>query len=235
MNPSRHPRVLITMMLMGLSVTGCLTEERHKSPAPILPLAVGNTWNYIDSIYEGDAMLRLDSLRVSITGTRTVTASSGLQTVYLWNVHNAQSMPSALQLWLQNRADGNHTVGAEQESASFVDESMHVKYPATASERYPIHFLSFTSEGTGDGARLVPVIDTLEGEVVSVSQTCVTPAGVFACVHYRGWRPGNVLHADSWYAPGVGWLGSETTRLRIDGVDTTTVRVRRLLKSFALY
>jgi hypothetical protein len=222
-------------MAVALFLTACVVGEPPTRVVPILPLAAGNTWDYTDSIYDGDEPLRLDSLRVSITGTRRATIAGRERTVYLWNVHEqAGNTPGALSLWLENRANGNYTLGAQQETASFAFETLHLKYPAAAGDRYPLHFLSFQVEETDGDPRLAPLIDTLEAEVVSVSETCVTPAGTFACVHYRGWRPGGVLHADSWYAPGVGWLGSETTRALSDGGTPRTVRIRRVLRSYVL-
>jgi hypothetical protein len=229
------PGILGALGVLALSLSACLFDGADSPRRAILPLATGNTWSYVDSTFHGTDSVTLDSTRVSITGTRRVTLAGGLRTVHLWNVHDqATSLPGALNLWLQNRADGNHTVGAQQDTASFAFEALHVKYPATAGERYPIYFLFFRAGGSDDGASLIPVIDTLEAEVVSIAETCITPAGTFACVHYRGWRPGNVLHADSWYAPGIGWLGSETVREDVVNSQTRTVRTRRVLKAFSL-
>lgn len=216
-------------------------EPEPRTNAPIIPLASGNVWDYTDSIYDdtaGSTPARFDSLRVSITGTRTVSVGGSTRTAYLWNVHEqTNNTPSLLSLWLENRTDGNYTLGAQQETASFAFETLHLKYPATAGDRYPLHFLSFTTADTGNGLQLIPLVDTLEADVVSVNETCVVPAGTFACVHYRGLRPGNVVYADTWYAPGVGWLGSETFRDVVDLSTTTgtrTVRVRRVLRSYTL-
>jgi len=226
--------------LSFLALTGCVIgEPEPRPPAPIIPLAVGNTWNYTDSIYDdtaGGAPARLDSLRIRVMDTLTVSVSGIARRAYLWNVHEQTgNMPGALSLWLENRANGNYTLGAQQDSASFTFETLHLKHPAAAGDRYPLHFLSFTAADTGNGPQLIPVVDTLEALVVSVDETCVVPAGTFRCVHYRGLRPGNVVHADSWYAPGVGWLGSETFRDIVDMTGTRTVRVRRVLRSYTLY
>jgi hypothetical protein len=238
----RTARVGALSFAASFVLTACVIgEPEPRTNKPIIPLASGNVWDYTDSIYDdtgSSAPARLDSLRISITGTRTVSVSGVDRTVYLWNVHEqTNNTPSPLSLWLENRANGNYTLGAQQETASFAFETLHLKYPATAGDRYPLHFLSFATADTGNGPQLIPQVDTLEAEVVSVNDTCVVPAGTFACVHYRGLRPGGFVHADSWYAPGVGWLGSETFRDVVDPSTTTgmrTVRVRRVLRSYSL-
>jgi hypothetical protein len=60
-----------------------------------------------------------------------------------------------------------------------------------------------------------------------------TPAGSFACTEYRGFRSG-AMFARTWYAPGVGFLGSESARaLEVDG-ETRQGVFRRRLASFVL-
>ena len=218
-----------------LGLAGCafdgLFGDAKKPSVSILPLAVGNSWSYVDSAYYRDADGATDSIVVDsafqgITGTRTVTLAAGPSTVYLSNaLDRVTRRPVGLTTWLQDRADGNHTVGIEQGDASFTRETLHVKHPAAAGERYPTHFLEFRIE---DDA-LVPLVDTVEIEVVDVHRTCAVPAGTFACVQYRGWRPGGVLHATGYYAPGVGFLGSEIVRTENHGgTEREVVRVRRL-------
>src|SRR5690606_17776908 len=67
-------------------------------------------------------------------------------------------------------------------------------------------------------------------EVVSPDTTCRVPAGTFSCVHYRARRPDGSVFADTWYAAGVGQVGSETLREARVGDSTRTLRrVKRLV------
>lgn len=220
-------------ILSAVSLGACLFPDDDAPVKAIVPLAAGNTWAYVDSAYYGGDSITLDSTHIDVTGTRPVALSGGLQTVYLWNIRNrATGLPGALTLWLQNRADGNYTVGAEQDTASFVFETRHVKYPAVTGERYGTFFLSFRAEEGG----LVPAIDTIETEVVNADSVCTVPAGTFRCVHYRGWRPGGILHADAWYAPGVGFLGSKAVRTtNVNGTDRQVAFIRRLASYTLVY
>lgn len=184
----------------------------------------------MDSAYFGGDSVSAESTSIAITGTRTVSLAGKSRTVYLWNVRTPEGQPGAVTLWLQNRRDGNHTVGAQQDTASFAFETLHLKYPAKAGDRYPTYFLSFRTETAGGQATLVPVLDTLEIEVVNPDSTCVLPAGTFPCVHYRGWKPAGVLFADTYYAPGVGFLGSTLLRtIAVNGADREVTIVRRLV------
>jgi hypothetical protein len=221
------PALLFAIVLLA----GCLTNDEPAEKS-IFPLAVGNTWSYIDSTYHGDDSVTLDSTHMTVTGTRLVVLAAGEQTVYLLNVRDRNTgLPSAYTQWVQDRADGQYNVGAEQEGTSFVFETLHLKHPAENGERYPTHFLDFRREGDS----LVPVLDTLEIEVVDTRHACVAPAGTFRCVKYRGWRPGGALHATGYYAPGVGFVGSEVVRTVGVNGDMREVKYHRRLASFTLH
>src|SRR5690606_15299903 len=132
-----------------------------------------------------------------------------------------------LNLLVENRADGHYTVGAEQDTARFTRETLHVKYPAMAGERYATAFLSFRDSA----GHLLPALDEVEIEVVRTDTTCTVPAGTFDCIHYRGRRAGMVF-ADSWYAPGIGWLGSLAVRRdTLDGIPRD-ITARRVLRAY---
>lgn len=212
-------------------LAGCLPNDAPANKS-IFPLAIGNSWTYVDSTYHGDDSVTVDSSHMTVTGTRRVDLAAGEQTVYLLNTRDRNTgLPSAFTQWVQDRADGQYTVGAEQEGSSFVFETLHLKYPAENGERYPTHFLDFRREGDS----LVPVLDTLEIEVVDARHACAAPAGKFRCVKYRGWRPGGVLHATGYYAPGVGFVGSEVVRAVEVGGVAHEVRYHRRLATFTLY
>jgi hypothetical protein len=225
-------KVLIALSTLLLAVlAGCLFETKERSVKPILPLAEGNTWSYVDSAYFSEDSITTDSTHLAVTGTRVVTIAGSPQTVYLWTVRNAAYQPAPVTLWLQNRSTGNFTVGAQQDSASFAYETLHVKYPATTGEVYTTHFLSFRSEADS----LVPALDTVSIEVVNADSVCAVPAGVFECVHYRGRRLDGSILADGYYAPLVGFLGSASTRtIAVNGVDRK-VRIVRRLASYVLF
>jgi len=196
-----------------------------------VPLAVGNSWDYVDSAYYGPDSVGLDSTHIDVPGARTVVVGGDTQTVYLWNVRDrATGLPGALTLYVANRRDGEHTLGAARDTAEFLFGTLHVKHPGKRGERYVTHFLDLQPQGDG----YAPVIDTVEIEIAVPDTTCVTPAGTFACTEYRGRRAGT-LFARTWYAPGVGYLGSETTRdVAVNGLTRHDVFRKRLV-SYTLH
>jgi hypothetical protein len=217
--------------LTALFFAGCVFQNTNDQTKPIFPLATGNTWAYVDSAYFGGDSVSTDSTHLDVIGTRTVAFPTGEQSVYLLNARAASGQPGAMSTWVQNRRDGNHTIGAQQGNATFQHDILHIKYPAESGELYTTYFYSFRTEGDS----LIPVIDTLQIEVVNADTTCTVPAGTFSCVHYRGWKPVGVLFADTYYAPGVGYLGSTQLRtIAVNGIDRE-VRIVRRLASYVLF
>lgn len=212
-------------------LAGCdLVRPLCDCPArsPIVPLAVGNAWAYVDSAFYGGDSVTVDSTHIEIPGVREVSLGGKTRRVFLWNVRDrATGEPGALSLYVQNRGDGHYTVGASRDTAEFLFETLHVKYPAARGERYATRFLDLREEN----GTWVPVIDTLEIEVVAPDTLCATPAGTFRCAHYRGWR-GETVHADAYYAPGIGYLGSDLAlELEVNG-ETRTVLFRKRLARY---
>jgi hypothetical protein len=220
-----------SVSVCGLLLTACLFDGGKGARKAIVPLAVGNTWHYVDSAHFGNDSVSVDSSRNAITGTRVISPGGKAQTVYLLNsLDPVTGQPRAGSAYLQDRSDGNYTMGAAQDGAEFLTEVLHLEHPAQEGHRYPTWFVSFRAE---NGA-LVPVIDTLEIEVVDADLTCSVPAGTFACVKYRGWRD-TVLHATAYYAPGVGYLGSEQIRtIEVNGTPREILITSRL-RAFTLH
>lgn len=233
--PSPGHAVTCTLLGSGcLILAACLFEENPVPEVRIVPLVVGNTWTYRDStIYVptegGTDSVVIDSALRAITGTRTVMHEGRTEIVYLENaVRRPEDAPRAVFTYVAHGPLGLYTRGYATGDLAVFDDVLHVKYPATTGERYPTWFVSLRP-GDSAGSPPVRLRDTLEIEVVNADTTCIVPAGTFACLHYRGWRPGAILHADAFYAPGVGYLGSITRRtLSVDGRAYEVTSTRRL-------
>jgi hypothetical protein len=214
------------LILLSLPLAGCLLRPGDGPVRkPIRPLAVGNAWIYVDSGYYGDDSIGIDSTRVDVLGTRRLAFDGDTQTAYLLNTRDrAAGKPGALTTYVQDRPDGEHTLGAARDTASFLFETLHVKHPGKRGERYVTFFPDLRLEGE----TWVPVLDTVEIEVAVPDTVCVVPAGTFACTEYRGRRAG-VLFARTWYAPGVGYLGADTWRtLEVNGESRLATFHKRL-------
>jgi len=224
---------------VSLALSGCLFENGSapKVAPHLVPLAVGNTWIYLDSTRtqtDGPDSIATDSSLLAIIGTRIVTYEGVTDTVFLENaLRRPSETPSARFTYVRNGPHGYYTHGYADGSAEVFDKVLHVKYPAVTGERYPTWFVSLRP-GDSVGAAPVRVRDSLEIEVVNADTVCNVPAGRIRCIHYRGWRPGPVLHADAYYAPGLGFVGSIVTRTHVIGGADRTVTTLRWLAAYSL-
>jgi hypothetical protein len=187
---------------------------------------------YVDSsIYAPDSVVTGTS-EINIAGIRSVLAGAESVTVHLLNVKNVfTGEPGPLNVYVRNIGHSNYTYGAEEEGRAFVDITPHLRWPAKAGEEYFTHFVGFN---TVNGER-VPALDTIKIVVVNPDSTCIVPAGSFRCIHYRGFRLDGAVHADAFYAPGVGSLGNETRRILQVDDSLRTVRFVKKLTSYTLH
>ena len=224
-------------LVAGFLFSGCLFSK-DSEPDFITPLAVGNTWVYVDSVYyprsSGDDSITVATGETSITGTREVTIEGVPTKVYLSNNHAVDGLPSALSIYVGNVGRSNYNYGAEQDHSfgteQILGKSLHLEYHTTAGRRYTTLFYGFEGSGV-----IFPKIDTIEIEVVDPHHTCVTPAGTFTCVKFRGYYTNGDLYATAYHAPGVGNLGSEIVRTELVGDSLREVRYIRRLTSFTLH
>lgn len=215
----------------ALLLSGCLLPQDSPEPADITPLAVGNTWVYVDSAYYGDDSVVVSTGENSILGTREVQVEGETHTVFLSNGHAVGGPPSPVSTYVKNVGHSNYSFGAEQDTARVVGKVLHLEYPTRKGRRYPTYFYGF-AEREG---RLVPVVDTIQIEVVDPRHACVVPAGAFPCVQFRGYFPNGDLFATAYHAPGVGPLGSEIVRTQLVGDALREVRFVRRLVSYTLH
>ena len=223
--------------LLSAILCGCFTGNEDKARVTdIFPLATGNTWVYVDSALYGPDSVVTGTSEVNIVGTRrlALTEAGGPDstTVFLLNVKNISTgQPGPVNVYVRNMKHSNYTYGAEETGSAFVDITEHLRWPAQAGDQYITHFVGFT---TVNGNR-VPARDTIRIIVVNPDTVCTVPAGSFACIHYQGYRLDGALHADAYYAPGVGNLGNELTRTILVGDSLRVVRYVKKLVSFVLH
>jgi hypothetical protein len=225
-----------TGVLGAVFLAGCLFSKETPEPKDIVPLAVGNTWVYVDStVFSPDSVITNTS-EVNVIGTRRVVApgSGGADsvTVFLGNTKNVGTgQPGTVSLYWRTVGHSHYTYGAEETGAAFMDITPHVIWPAKAGDTHLTHFTGFQ---TVNGNR-VPALDTIEIRMINPDTVCVVPAGTFACVHLQGYRLSGTLFADAYYAPGVGNLGNEQRSSVLIGDSLRTVRVVKKLTSYTLH
>lgn len=214
-------RVSAPAFACALLFAGCLFQDDPHGVKPIVPLAVDNAWTYAESTFKDGALAETWSSETGITAKRTLEDGA---VVFLQNTRNRfTGAPGAYSAYVNNVGASNYTYGAEENGVSVRHETLHVKWPAERGERYFTRFVGV------DAAMGGPTLDTVEIEVVNPDTACAMPAGTFACVHYRGYRLDGSVYADTWYAPGVGYLGSEIRRTLLrDGRLEESRHVKRL-------
>jgi hypothetical protein len=216
---------------LPLFISGCLFEKENAEPLVIFPLALGNTWIYVDSNYYGNDSITTSWTETSIIGTKEVTLDGSPQTVFLANSHEVGAAPAAFSNYVLNVGQSNYNCGAELETARVTGKSLHLEYPTQNGRRYATTFYNFT---VAMGV-LLPALDTIDIEVIETRGTCTVPAGTFACVHYRGFRRDGTVYADAFHAPGVGYLGFEITRRAPVEDSLREIRSVRRLVSYTLH
>jgi hypothetical protein len=228
---SLRPLISILGALAASAGLGCLGTGTTAEPEDIFPLAIGNTWVYADTIRYSEDSVTFSTNEIKITGTRALIVDGNPMTVFLSNGRMQGGAPSAFSAYVANIGHSNFNFGGEQDTARFMDRVLHLEYPTRAGRRYPTRFYAFRSE---DG-RLIPVVDTIDIEVVDPHHACFVPAGRFTCVQYRGYRPDGALFATAYHAPGVGYLGYEIRRMETVGDSLREVRYTRRLASYTLH
>ena len=225
-------RAVAFSSILSAAMAGCIFTKEGPEPRDIVPLAVGNTWIYVDSAVYGPDSVVTGSSEANIVGTRTLAVGADSVTVFLLNAKNPlDGQPGPQNTYVRTLGHSNYTYGAEEAGAAFVDITPHVRWPAKAGESNFTHFVGFR---TVDGNRL-PALDTINILVVNPDTACIVPAGTFRCVHYQGYRLDGTLFADAWYAPGIGSLGNELRRTILVGDSLRTVRFVKKLTAYALH
>jgi hypothetical protein len=209
------------VLAAALPLAACLFDARDGATPPIVPLALDNAWTYAESTFQDGVLTETWSSETSITAKR---ALEGGPTVFVQNTRNRFTLaPGPYSVYVNNVGASHYTYGAEEHGVSVRHETLHLKWPAKRGERYLTQFVGV------DTLSAEPVLDTLEIEVVNPDTACATLAGTFACVHYRGYRLDGSVYADTWYAPGVGYLGSEVRRfVQRDGGLRESRHVKKL-------
>lgn len=222
-------------LLIALTAAFCTSCFMDGDPEikDIVPLQVGNTWTYVDTVFYGPDSLETDSSQVTVSEAKVVHFENEDHLVYLKHQKNpATGVSSALKEYDKVDQHSLYTYGAEQDTVQVLDKSLHVQYPTQKGNRYQTHFLGFAPmDGT-----LKPVIDTVDITVLNTDTLWSGPAGTFShCIHYMGKRVRGNWSAHAFYAPGIGYLGAETSDSNLVDGKWQTVLSKSALKSYSLY
>jgi hypothetical protein len=170
------------------------TDTVVQGQSVIMPLAIGNTWIYIDNGYDSNGHLIVptpsDTLLISDT------LSYGKDIIYI---------PQNRHIYYVNRADGLRI-----RYDGYFDETFIAKYPAKAGDIFRHDRYLITKESSPDP------IGVAAGDLIvsSTIESVTVPAGTFICYKYNEDYYDTASHQlldrfNTYYAPNVGMIKEE--------------------------
>jgi hypothetical protein len=227
-------RTLAAVAAALLLSAGC--GSRWNSPViapiqvnPIVPMAVGNRWTYVDSTFAtGTGQLQsVDSSRVEITGREDIRYQGVVCEAYDWTWTNpANGSPDDFSFVVGTAPNGIYEYGGRSSSGLFMPgRLLELRYPVYLNDSWTAHeILHYASRG---------FVDTTYTYQCSAPDTLLrTPAGMLRCVEYLYtyffFYSNDPLHSHRselfiYYRPGVGYVGFVQ---KLDGVVTASKRLR---------
>jgi hypothetical protein len=147
----------------------------------ILPLAVGNYWEFIDSTFSNDTLFVVDTSKLGITGKLNIEYQGNNYEVFYWNWFDMNVNPPQPQSnkWLiRNEQDGLWEYGMLNDTDTLLLQNLSFKFPANIGDNWSImaYFVTDTSISVGD---------TLIRECLDTDKEFITPSGTFQCYVYQ--------------------------------------------------
>ena len=173
------------------------TDTGTLSQGVIMPLTIGNSWTYDDSLYDQHGVLSgtmTDTLRL------TDTMSYGNVIIYI---------PRDRKTYYVNRADGLRI-----RYDGYFDETFVAKYPSRPGDIFRHDQYIITKEPSPDPLGIA-IGDLM---VSSTNESVTVPAGTFICYKYNEDFYDTTRHQlvdrfNTFYAPNVGMIKSEDFHL----------------------
>ena len=216
----------ILMVSLSIAMLNCSDEDSPVEITPgkqaILPLKVGNTWTYVDSVYLSGSQPGAYNSTMTVTGQTTVTIDTTHYDVFELMMFDSLYMESTV-LYMQNDALGLWNYGVACLTDTLMAPIFYAQYPVSIGSRFGKIFLICAlgnPTGMGPGEVVCTHTDTLY----------TTPAGTFSCIRYHEYYDMPVFGVFDIYlymAPGVGIVGQE---MYTDNGD-----MKKRLSSYTLY
>ncbi len=207
-------KYLLLVFCLGIISCKSSTDTGTQNQTVIMPLAIGNTWIYLDNGYDSNGHLFVPSTYDTLLISDTITY--GKDILY---------KPQNRLIYYTNKANG---LWVRYDLAPS-EEIFFAKYPAKDGDIFRRDSLIVTKESSPD-----PLGLTIGNFIVSSTTESVTvPAGTFVCYKYNADYYDTTSHqlvdrVNSFYAPNVGRIKSEDFHL-----DSAT-QILKLLQSSEL-
>jgi len=205
-------KIFTISVICILSMIGCEkkdnpTEPDDKAADTIMPLKVGNFWNFVDSTFADDGtFLSEDYSKLSISGKELINYNGKQIEMFYWNWYDMDEYIPRDAKWLvTNESNGLNFYGGKYLNANFVfTKTLSIKFPVAAGEIWQKINYSYSSE-----EQSFYISDTSDITCVSVNQNFQTGSGKFSCYvyHYKS----NSFYGPSdtyvYYAVNIGYVG----------------------------
>lgn len=218
----------ILILFFFLIVWGCTKDDNPindngLSVSSIMPLKVGNSWTFLDSLFnENGTFNRVDTSQLKITGKTIISYQDKDIEVYYWDwIDLKNGQPSEIILLCGNDSNGFNIYGGKYlDSIIVLGKFLFLKYPAEVGEEWDYISIYYQSD------RLFTIGDTSKITCISVNEKLKTAKGTISCYTYTNRRTYLTRIEDIYlyYAENIGYVGYIT---KING----TVVYKKILLS----
>ena len=201
-------KILILISMIILSMLSC-KESNNSTEVDILngkvlmPLSVGNYWIYADSSFT-DSGSKVDSLKLGISGKKTITYNNKDVVVYFWNWYNHDFSTLSPYYWyIANESEGlvnyGYAIDNVGDKRDTILRSIWYKYPVSVNESFKRYSIGYAPPSFS--------VNELTYTCLSTNATIKTPAGNFSCYLYKCIQPSGYF-SEIYYYPGIGYVAA---------------------------
>jgi hypothetical protein len=188
----------------------------------IMPLAVGNQWKFVDSLFNQDGVFTgIKNTRLEITESVQLNIDGKLKPYYNWQwFDDSSSTLDSSKLLCANSENGFYFFAGihGEDTTIFNQPSLYAKYPIKENETWNWHFNMYvTTADTG-----FYTVVSYEMNCISINKSIETPFGKIDCIVYE-YIDSSISGARNYYVPNVGLVGREE-------IWHGVIRVKKLLR-----
>jgi len=220
----------ILILLIVSSFCSCSKKSEQSNNSVIIPLKVGNYWEFIDSSFNNSVFTYSDTSRLTISGSQTISFNGTNYQVFLWTWNIPYFQNSSY--FVSNESNGLYIYGGTNGHRDFVlSKSLSNKFPVNAGELWYHSELGYKGIDSS-----IYIIDTVQVQCISINSAFNSKKGIINCYSYqfirtipRSLRPilaelsgfkdtGDFSTVNTTYFnPNIGYIGSIQT---INGIIT---------------
>jgi hypothetical protein len=220
-------KYILTMTFLAI-LCSCTKKNEQTNNSVIMPLKVGNYWEYIDSTFSNIGFTYSDTSRLTISGSKIISFEGMSYHVFLWTWNSPYFQNSSF--YVSNETNGLYFYGGTNGHRDFVlTKSLNCKFPVQAGELW--YSTEFSYNGTDSS---IFIVDTVQMQCASSNSVFKSKIGNTNCYSYQytrtlpkilnqvfvgssgfkdtgGFSTVNTLY----YSPNIGYIGSIQT---LDGI-----------------